>query len=82
MRIYFRNVTRLHKTSLKPQFGLLEYDALFERETHHLYNDTKIIILSQSKLNLQKLLLAGVELMCDKMLQSKIFRFITCMKYF
>jgi len=45
-------VTHLHNTRLKMHFLLLEYDAPFERETHPLYNDTKIIILSQTELNL------------------------------
>jgi len=40
--------TILHKTSLKAHFWLFEYDEPFERETHPLYNDTKIIILCQS----------------------------------
>ena len=46
------NVTHLHKTNLKSRVLLLEYDAPFDSETHPLYNDTKTIILLQSKLNI------------------------------
>jgi len=41
-------VTRVHKTSLKSYFLLLEYNKLLESETRPIYNDTKIIILSHS----------------------------------
>ena len=41
-------VTHLLKTSRKLHFWLFEYDAPFERGIQPLYNDTKIMFLSQS----------------------------------
>ena len=40
--------SNLYKTSLKSNFWLLKYTRPFSTETHPLYNDTKIIIVSQS----------------------------------
>ena len=58
-------VIHLHKTSLKSLFWLLKYYAQLQRETHPLYNNTKIIILSQSNW-MNGELLACVELVCEK----------------
>ena len=41
-------VTHLLKTSRKSHFWLFKYDVPFESESNPLYNDTKIILLSQT----------------------------------